>query len=76
MKSWRAPNTSNPSVTLLILYARTVISRSDGMRTMDAAAGDSPAVWNGGFGLVTAALPLITGFLGAWLKGRFGPLSC
>jgi uncharacterized membrane protein len=31
-----------------------------------------PAVWNGGFGLAAATLPLITGFLGAWLKGRYG----
>jgi hypothetical protein len=48
------------------------ISRSVGMRTMDAAGGVSPAVWNGGFGLAAATLPLITGFLGAWLKGRYG----
>jgi hypothetical protein len=48
------------------------ISRSVGIRTMDAAGGVSPAVWKGGFGLAAAALPLITGFLGAWLKGRYG----
>ena len=48
------------------------ISRSVGIRTMDAAAGVSPSVYNGGFGLAAAALPLIAGFLGAWLKGRHG----